>query len=164
MASKDAPATTKLWDMIKHIRVAMLTSDDGPVLRSRPMIAVQDAFEGTLWFFTRADSHKVAEVAADDRVAVSYADPERQIYVSLSGRARLELDRARIRAHWAEDLRDWFPGGPDDPATALLGVSVEIAESWDAPSARMLTVHGHTPAALPGEPPKPAEGSKVRLA
>ena len=60
--------TAKIWGMIKDIKFAMLTSEDGPQLRSRPMVASQKNFEGTLWFFTRASAHKVVEVGQDDRV------------------------------------------------------------------------------------------------
>ena len=50
-------AAQKPWRMIKDIRYAMLTSEDGDLLRGRPMAASRSAFDGTLWFFTRADSH-----------------------------------------------------------------------------------------------------------
>jgi general stress protein 26 len=41
--------TKKLWSMIKDIGVAMLTSEDGGRLRSRPMAASQKDFDGALW-------------------------------------------------------------------------------------------------------------------
>ncbi len=79
-------------------------------------------FDGTLWFFTRASSHKVVEVAEDQRVNLSYAHPGKQDYVSVSGRASLVRDRAAIDEHWTESLRTWFPKGKDDPEIALLKV------------------------------------------
>ena len=98
-------ATRKLWEMIKDIRIAMLASEDGDVLRSRPMAACQNDFTGTLWFFTHAKSAKVQEIADDARVCVSYADADAQNYVSSSGRARLVHDREVIAAHWSEPVR-----------------------------------------------------------
>jgi general stress protein 26 len=152
MASKHEDATRKLWSMIKDIRFAMLISEDGDLLRSRPMAVSQRAFDGTLWFFTRADSHKVADMQHDDRVAVSYADPDSRTYVSLSGHARLVRDSDVIKEHWNEAARAWFSEGREDPDIALLRVNVEAAEYWDAPSSAMVQLYGYTKAALTGRP------------
>jgi general stress protein 26 len=157
------PQTQKLWNMIKSIRFAMLTSEDGDQLRSRPMAASQREFDGNLWFFTRADAHKVAEVKEDSRVGVSYADPDRQNYVSLSGRAHLVRDRDAINEHWSEAVRVWFPKGKDDPEIALLKVEVQQAEYWDAPSSTMVHAYGYAKAMLTGEPPHPGGDEKISL-
>jgi general stress protein 26 len=158
-----ADDTEKLWQMIKDIRFAMLTSEDGPHLRSRPMAASQSTFTGSLWFFTRADSHKVEEVQADRRVCVSYADPDKQNYVSLSGTASVVRDRESIDAHWSEAVRAWFPKGKSDPEIALLRVDVSQAEYWDAPSSTMVHAYGYAKAVLTGEPPHPGENRKVQV-
>lgn len=159
----DAPQTEKLWSMIKDIRIAMLTSEDGDSLRSRPMAASQKAFNGDLWFFTRASAHKVSEVQSDSRVNVSYADPSHQNYVSLSGTASLVRDTTAIHEHWSEILRTWFPKGKDDPDIALLKVHVTQAEYWDAPSSAMVLAIGYSKAVLTGKSPHPGENEKLRL-
>jgi general stress protein 26 len=156
-------STEKLWGMIKDIRFAMLTSEDGGILRSRPMVASQKVFDGNLWFFTRAGAHKVEEVRQDARVCVTYADPDRQNYVSVSGNARLVRDPAAIAEHWAEVLRTWFPGGKDDPEIALLQVQVTAAEYWDAPNSTMVHAYGYARAMLTGTSPHPGENEKVRM-
>ena len=153
----------KIWALIKDTRFAMLTSDDGGHLRSRPMAASQTEFDGTLWFFTKASSHKVDEVRADDRVGVSYADPGKQNYVSLSGTASLVRDRAAIDAHWQELLATWFPNGKTDPDVALLKVEITQAEYWDTPSSAMVHAYGYVKAKLTGEAPHPGENEKVTL-
>jgi general stress protein 26 len=164
MASTHETASTeKLWKMIKTIRYAMLTSEDGDRLRSRPMAASQENFDGTLWFFTRADSHKVVEVEAHDRVGISYADPSSQTFVSLSGHARLERDPALIDGHWHESMRTWFPKGIKDPEIALLRVTVTSAEYWDAPSATMVHLYGYAKAVLTGQPPHPGDHAKLHI-
>jgi general stress protein 26 len=154
---------TKLWDMIKSVKFAMLTTEDDGVLRSRPMAANQDGFDGTLWFFTHASAHKVSEVKSDQRVGVSYADPDNQNYVSLSGQATLVQDRATIDAHWSEQLRTWFPKGKEDPDVALLRVDVTQAEYWDAPNSTMLHAYGYVKARLTGQPPSGAENEKISV-
>lgn len=159
----DEAKVRKLWDLIRDIRVAMLTSMDGDVLRSRPMVASQREFGGELWFFTRAHSHKVAEVTAEDRVALSYADPSNETYVSISGRAALDREPATIAEHWSEVMRTWFPKGKDDPEIALLRVTVEQAEYWDAPSSTMVHAYGYAKAVLTGRSPHPGDTAKMDL-
>jgi general stress protein 26 len=161
MAIPDTDKTAKLWGLIKDIRFAMMTSEDGEVLRSRPMAASQRGFDGNLWFFTRLDSAKVREVRDDDRVCLSYADPDHQNYVSVSGGAQLVRDPDELRAHWSEAIRVWFPKGLDDPDLALLKVEVQQAEYWDAPSSAMVHAYGYARAVLTGSPPRPGEHEKL---
>ncbi len=154
----------KLWSMMKGIQFAMLTTDDGGHLRARPMAASQQGFDGTLWFFTRASSHKVTEVGADQQVGITYADAGKQDYVSLSGTAVLVTDKASIEAHWSEYVRTWFPKGKDDPEIALLKVTIAAAEYWDAPNSTMVHAYGYLKAVLTGESPHPGGNQKVSFA
>ncbi len=153
--------TAKLWDMIRGIGFAMLTSEDGDQLRARPMVASQKEFGGTLWFFTRASAHKVDEVQAHHRVGVTYAEPSKQNYVSLSGNATLVRDAGEIASHWGESLRTWFPKGKEDPDIALLKVDVTQAEYWDAPSSAMVHAYGYVKATVTGTPPHPGGNEKL---
>ena len=145
--------TAKLWDMIKSIEIAMMVTEDGGTLRSRPMAVSQKEFDGTLWFFTRVSSHKVTEIESEHQVNLAYANPSKQNYVSVSGKAALVRNKADIDAHWSEALKTWFPKGKDDPEIALLRVTVAQAEYWDAPSSAMLHAYGYVKAVLTGESP-----------
>jgi len=124
----------KLREMIKGIEFAMLTTieDDGS-LRSRPMATQKVEFDGDLYFFTKASAPKVDEVESDRHVCVSYAAPENQTYVSMSGLARLLRDRTEMEEFWFGDLETWFPHGLEDPELALLWISVTQAEYWEGP-------------------------------
>jgi len=151
----------KLWDMIRHIRVAMMTTIDGGLLRARPMWTQQDAFQGELYFLTRLSAHKVDELQANPQVGLCFADPDGQNYVSVSGAARLTQEHAAIGRHWKEPMRTWFPQGKDDPDLALLVVTVEQAEYWDSPSSTMVHLYGYAKAVLTGSPPHPGDNQKV---
>jgi general stress protein 26 len=153
--------TDKLWSLIKAAKFAMLVTDDDGQLRGRPMVANQDGFDGTLWFFTRASSHKVAEVRKDDRVCVTYADPNKQDYVSFSGKATLVHDRAEIDKRWSSAAGAWFPQGKDDPDVALIKVTVDQAEYWDAPSSKVVRVLGYAKAKVTGSTPDFGENRRV---
>lgn len=160
----DAADLQKISGLIEDIKVAMLTSEDGGHLRSRPMVAAQKGFAGELFFLTHASAPKVAEVARQRSVNVSYADADRQNYVSLSGTASIVRDPAVIEAHWSEAMRTWFPQGSDDPEIAILKVDVEQAEYWDAPSSTMVYLYGYAKAVTTGRAPHPGENEKVSLA
>jgi general stress protein 26 len=155
--------TRKLWDMMRDVGFAMLTSEDGGQLRARPMVASQKDFDGVLWFFTRASSHKVEELQQQQQVGVTYAEPSKQNYVSISGNAKLVRDAADIASHWSEVLRTWFPKGKDDPDIALIKVEVTQAEYWDAPSSTMVHAYGYVKAVVTGTPPHPGGNEKIKF-
>jgi general stress protein 26 len=126
----------KLRDLVKDIDFCMLTTiDQRGDLHSRPMSSNGDIdADGEIWFFTGASSHKVSEINDTPRVNLSFADPQNQHYVSISGRARLVRDRNKINELWREQFKMWFPEGKEDPNLALLRVKIEKAEYWDSPS------------------------------
>lgn len=153
---------SKIDELIGDIPVAMLTTaDDDGSLRSRPMAMPQAAFDGNLWFFTWADAPKVEELQQHPQVNVSFADPERQYYVSVSGTATLIDDRQKMEELWSPWLRAWFPRGLDEPNLALLQVHADTVEYWDAPSSTMVQLFGVVKATLTGHSPQPGEHAKL---
>ncbi|WP_207461641.1 pyridoxamine 5'-phosphate oxidase family protein [Azospirillum sp. SYSU D00513] len=155
----------KVWELMKSCEFAMLTTvhEDG-TLHSRPMATLRSQdFEGTLWFFTKLHSAKVAEVNKRHEVNLSYAHPSKQNYVSLSGTGEILRDKQKAQALWSEPLRTWFPDGLDDPELALLKVEVKIAQYWDSPSSVLVHAYGYVKAAVTGEPPKAGDVGTVRL-
>ena len=126
----------KLRELVKEIDFCMLTTvDDTGDLHSRPMSSNGDIDQnGDIWFFTSASSHKVSEIQKLPKVNVSFADPDNQHYISISGNAQLVRDRDKIEELWRPEFKMWFPEGKDDPDVALLRVSLKKAEYWDSPS------------------------------
>ncbi len=132
-------ATAKIWELIRNIHVAMLTTTDPDgALYSRPMATQQDSFKGELSFLTQQHSGKVEEVRDNAQVNLTYADTHNSTFVSLSGTATLSRDPARIHALWHPTFTAWFPGGEGDPEITVLTVRVEQAEYWDAPSSSLV--------------------------
>ncbi len=155
----------KLREMVKEIDFCMLTTvkaDGG--LHSRPM-SVNGEIEqnGDLWFFTYADSPKVAEVDHVEQVNVSFSAPGKQQYVSMSGKAHLVRDRAKMQQLWKPELKAWFPKELDEPEIALLKVSVETAEYWDSPAGWVAKTLGFIKAAATGEQASSGENEKLNL-
>jgi general stress protein 26 len=158
----DQDDVKKLAKLIKGIGIAMLTTrDDDGTLRARPMQTQDQAFDGTLWFFTQASSHKVLEIDREHQVNLSYAKPDENRYVSVSGTAALVRDRARIDELWSPVLKAWFPKGKDDPDVALLRVDVAKAEYWDASSPTIVKLVGFAKAVLTGKEYRPGENEKL---
>lgn len=162
----DTGSRAKLWDMIKDIDIAMMTTvDEDGSLSSRPMATKQSAFDGALWFFTRAHSPKVDDVAHEKHVNLAYADTRSQNYVSVSGKATVVKDQAKAREMWDSFAATWFPKGVDDPELALIRVDVDQAEYWDGSSKTMMLLYGLPKAKLTGKPPTElGENRKVNLA
>ena len=155
----------KLGSLIKDVGIAMLTTmeADGS-LRSRPMATQKAEFEGTLWFFTREHSPKVDEVNREHRVNVSYSDPGHSRYVSVSGTAELSTDAAKIKELWQPLLKAWFPMGLEDPELALLKVTVDKAEYWDAPGSMVVKLVGFVKAIATGKTYEPGKHEKIDVA
>lgn len=122
-----------LRELIKDIDMAMLTTVDADgSLRSRPMSTQEAEFDGDLWFMTTIDTPKIAEIGRNSRVNVSYAKPDDQRYVSVSGTAQVVNDRAKVEELWSPVYKAFFPDGLDDPRLCLIKVTVEKAEYWQS--------------------------------
>ncbi len=154
-----------LRHIIKEVDICMLsTRDAGGALHSRPMSNNQDVeFDGDLWFFISADSAKAAEIGNDPRVNASFADVRGRRYASLSGDAELVRDPARIRELWKPAYMLWFPDGPETPGLALLKVSAQQAEYWDASQPLVAHALSFVKALLSGEEADLGENEKLKL-
>ncbi|NJL61931.1 MAG: pyridoxamine 5'-phosphate oxidase family protein [Methylacidiphilales bacterium] len=144
----------KIREMIKDIDYAMLTTIDSEgKLHSRPMATNKEVeFDGDVWFFTYASSLKVDEINRHHEVNVSYAAPNKQSYISLSGVAELVRDRSKLEELWQPQLKAWFPKEIDEPDIALLKVNVEKAEYWDSPSSMIANAISLAKAVATGKP------------
>jgi general stress protein 26 len=151
MAATRAETIKELNLLIKDIDIAMVTTIDRGVLRSRPMATQETDFDGELWFFTSRQTHKAEEIEKENRVNVSYSDPADKRYVSMSGTAELVDDRAKMEELWAPAYLAWFPKGLEDPNLTLLKVTVEQAEYWDATSSALVEALGLLKSLVTGE-------------
>jgi general stress protein 26 len=156
-----------LGELIKDIRFAMLvTVDDENQLRSRPMATQQVEFDGDLWFFTHVDDPKVDETEEYQQVNLSYAAPDKNTYISVSGKATVSRDKNKMEELWHLFLKAWFPDGLDDPKLALLKVTVEEAEYWDAPAGAqgmVATAIGFVQMLVTGEQAEIGENEKLKF-
>lgn len=136
----------KLNDLISDIPIAMLTtqkkhiSGDEKYLHSRPMVALRfNENEKKLYFFSSAHSLKNIELDKCNQVNVSFSDPSKHIYVSISGEAVQDSkDREKMKRLWTPMCATYFPKGVDDPELSMIIVTVKHVEYWDVKTRTMV--------------------------
>jgi general stress protein 26 len=159
-----AAGIKKINELIKDIDIAMMTTmDDDGTLRSRPMSTQKAEFDGTIWFFTESDTPKVDDIHHEYDVNLSYARPDKQQYVSVSGKATLVRDRAKMAELWNPALKAWFPDGLDQANLALIRVDAEKAQYWDTPGGLVATTIGLIKALATGQSAEAGENKQVTL-
>lgn len=154
----------KLTKLIKKIDFGMFTTiDDSGLLRSRPMSTQEVENHDTLWFFASLDTPKVNEILHQPQVNLSYANPSKQEYVSVSGVADIVRDEQKMKELWKPILKAWFPNGLEDPELTLVRVRIEQAEYWDSPNSTVVQAVGFVKALVGGESYEGGENEKIAL-
>lgn len=141
-----------IWAAIAKERVAMLTTLADGRLVSRPMASRAAPDEGVIRFITRTDD-KTHQIADDAAVNLAYLDSGRGIYLSVSGRATVNHDRAKLHALWGPWAQAWLPEGPDAPDVALIEVRPDDAALWDTTSSKIVATVKTLAAAVRGTQP-----------
>jgi len=126
----------KFYELVYDIDTAMMTTRraDGH-LRARAMANQKRAAGADLWFVCRQGTAKLADLAQDPHINLTYYKDGSREWVSVSGLATVTRDPAKIRELYAEDWKMWFAdegdprhGTPDDPRMVLIGVQIHAAE------------------------------------
>ncbi|CAN5449678.1 pyridoxamine 5'-phosphate oxidase family protein [soil metagenome] len=159
-----AEGLKKIGALIADVRICMLTTSAGDgSFDSRPMATQKTEFDGTVWFLTRHESGKVAEIQDDSHVALIYADPGNANYVSAKGRAFVNQDKAKIHELWNPMYKAWFPQGEDDPQIAVLRVEISEAQYWEASDSKLIRGIKYLAAAATGGKVDLGEMGTVKL-
>lgn len=148
---------TRLWEMVRDIRFAMLTTHhSNGHLHSRPVTTQNSELDDTdnIWFFMSRSGEPVADLTADPVVNVAYADPGADSYVSVSGTAMVVEDMAKKQQLWSKMAEAWFPGGVDDPDLALVRVKITHADYWDVRDNKLVQLYKMAKASVTGERPQ----------
>lgn len=132
MGAGNSASIRKVADMMRDLDFCMLTThaDDGR-LRSRPMSNNGEVeFDGDVWFFSGADTRKVADIEAEPRVELNYSDTDNFRFVSMSGVASIVRDVEKKRELWIDDLSRWFQDGPESDQVVLIKVTPRVVAFW----------------------------------
>ncbi|ACT02771.1 pyridoxamine 5'-phosphate oxidase family protein [Paenibacillus sp. JDR-2] len=127
--SNNQEAIEKIRELIKDIKIAMLTTVSEEGLVSRPMKTQDVDFDGSLWFLTKKDTDKFHELLQNKQVNVAYADKS---FVSIRGVAELVDSTDKIKEFWNKAYEEILETTYDDPSLVLIKVDAEAAEYWDS--------------------------------
>jgi len=145
-------AIAELQRLIDGIPVAMVTTvATDAALHARPMLLVRLEADASLVFLTHVSSQKTTDVRRDPRVNITFVSDKGDRYVSVSGRANITHDAARMRELWNPTYRAWFPHGTDDPDSAVFTVAIDRVDYWDVPTSRLVRLWGVVRAVATGQ-------------
>ena len=163
----DTVADRHLWPLIKGIKFAMFTTHDGiGHLHSRPMATQNQTMpDDKLWIFMSAKGDTAQELTDRPQVDISYADPGKDVYVSVSGSAQMVDDQAQHHALWTTFAQTGFASGVGDPDLALVCVTVTYAHHGNVRENKLTQLLVMAKAVFTGEKPGALdESGKVVLA
>jgi general stress protein 26 len=146
-----------LWDLIKDQRFCMLSHRhaDG-TLHSHPLTTQNKTLgeDGCLWFFVSKSSEVGERLRQDGNVNLSYANPGKDTWVSVTGTAHILEDLEKKRELFNPIAKAWFPGGPEDPDMELVEVRIDEAEYWNVKENKLLQLLKMGKAAVTGTRPR----------
>ncbi len=164
--SKTETPHDKLWQLIKDMKFGMFTHRhaDGQ-LHAHPLTTQNRSLDekGILYFFVSRATELGQRVQADGNVCMTYGDPSKDTWVSISGTASVSEDRALKERLYNPLVKAWFPGGLEDPNLELLEVKIDHAEYWDIKESKMTQLLKMATAAVTGTPPKLGDHQEIRM-
>lgn len=132
MADERSATISKVAEMMRDIDFCMFTTSSATGrLRSRPMSNNGEVeFDGEVWFFSGANTRKIADLEAEPRVQLSYAVPDEFKFIAMTGEAAIVRDVAKKQELWIKDLERWFPAGPESADVVLIKVRPTTVAYW----------------------------------
>lgn len=153
-----------LSKLMSSFDTAMLVTHDGEGMRARPMAIAPTKEVDRLCFVTRVDTDKVGELVDEPTVAVTMQSSS--AYLSISGKARVVNERAKLEEVWHPGLDAWFEEGIDDPRAAVIEINADTAEYWEmSPMNKLRAAYEYAKARITDETVPASElGEHVRIA
>lgn len=156
----------KLVDDMKLGMLVTQTSDGSLVSRA---MATQERRAGVdLWFVTSTETEKVSELEANPEVNVSFVNPDSREWVSVSGTATVNQDRALIRKLYKPDWKVWFQdgaggdGGPDDPRIVLIDIDAHTVHYFKSEDSRPVALFKVAKAFVTGKKPDFGDTQEIK--
>lgn len=153
----------RFWEIISAIPACMVTTADGNVLRARPMATFIDTDARKIRFVTDDDSAKVGELIADNDLCLTFADTKSMLYASVSGKGRINSDRALIKELWGPYCEVFFPGGPENSNVVVIEIEPTQAEYWDNDKGKVAIAAEMAKAYFSEHGPDLGENAKLQL-
>ncbi len=128
MAKKDL---SDISSKMRKLDICMLTTQSGSgKLSSRPMSNNGDVeFDGNSYFFTFEKSQTVKDIKENEHVSLNF-EGDNKLYISLSGKAKLIDNKEKLKEHWLDELKQWFPEGIDTAGLVMIHVKATHIKYW----------------------------------
>ena len=172
----DKSAPQHFFKLLKKFDVAMMVTGSAEQRSARPMRIAQIDDQGTLWFISSLDAERTRVLEAEP--STTLLCQSKTVFLSLTGKARVVKDQARLDELWSAPLEVWFPEGRAAPDLVAIAVTPINGEYWDQSGAHGIRylfeaikawagneevrageeVHASTPLA---EPPQPEQQKDV---
>lgn len=98
---------------------------------TRPMSEQMVDDEGNIWFLSRKDSEKNAEILQDPLVQLLFQANKYSGFISIYGIAEIVDDQQKIDDLWQPMFKVWFEKGKNDPMISLIKVDPTQGYYWD---------------------------------
>lgn len=127
-------ATYNLGTIARHMRqldiCMMVTQSKRGTLNSRPMSNNGDVkYNGHSYFFTYEGSQKIKDIEANPQISLNF-EGKKELYISVSGKAKLIRSKKLFAEHWVDSLKQWFPEGIDSRGMVLIHVKGSYVQYW----------------------------------
>lgn len=149
------------WNIIADMPACMLVTNDGAVLRARPLAPFIDKNLHTIQFVTTEESAKIDELSDDRDLCLTFADNDKMLFASVSGRAKVTDDKELIKKLWGPYCETFFPDGPD--SVVVITVKASQAEYWDNDKGTLSLAFEITKAYFSDDGPDLGENAKLDL-
>ncbi len=151
----------KLVEIIKDIKVAMLTTHVPDGLESRPLSVTEVGSDADVWFFTTASSDVAKQVSKDQEANAAFSNDK--CWVSLSGKAKLVTDVAKKKELWNSAVAAFSSHEPESPELVLIQLESDSAQYWENPGGVLSLATSWVKGKVTGEPARPGDSATVDL-
>lgn len=128
---KGTPEFRAVADAMASIDFCMMQTVGPHGVNCRPMSNNGEVqYDGDNCFFSRRSSSKVAEILADERVHLTFADNQNVNFIAVWATGSVVDDVDLKEKLWQPSLERWFTNGPRDPDVTLLKVSAHRIQTW----------------------------------
>lgn len=156
-----AELVDRVWELAEDIEFCMFITWDGKKQTARPMDAHVERDANAIYFLTDVKGKKDDQIEDFPVITVAFSDTRSMKFVTMSGKARVSNDRAKIRDIFEPSSKAWWDSA-DDPAIRLITFVPDQAELWDSPNMLVSSVMMLT-AAVTGAKPKLGDHAKVSM-
>lgn len=118
--------------LVKDIKYTMMTTrNDEDHLHSCPMNTTETSIGAKeIWFIGHSPCETVSSIEKNSEVNLAYVSEDGKKYLSITGKAELVEDEAKLNELWSPIYNAYFEKGKEDPRVQLIKVTPHGAEYW----------------------------------